>query len=550
MGTDSRANALWGKGARGGEGRSARLTATAILALLVLAVAPAAATAGSGDDHGKPAKERRNGPSAKGENFVGPGLVADAAAHPDRRYEVIIQSTDGADAAADAAEHGTGEGKSKRKLRSIGAVAAQVDGKRLKDLQGKKGITVTANGPLKLMAAPAEGLWTAATGAAALWPDQGPAGNSAPAAPTIAVVDSGIESRADFGSRLVASTVVVDSNKNATGDGHGHGTFVAGLAAGGRAGHRGASPTSNLVSVDVLDDDGHGRASDLIAACEWILANKDAYGIKVANFSLGARSVGVADPVNKAVERLWLAGVTVIASSGNYGEPGAPSNVRFAPANDPFVITVGAADMNQTASTADDFVAPWSAWGLTPDGFRKPEVSAPGRSLTSSVPAGSTLPSTVPERVTEPGYMWMSGTSFAAAIVSGSAAQILARHPEYGPDEVKGALMLTARLAGPGSGVGEIDLAAAAAVSSPPNPNLGLRAFVGGGVFDEAAWYAVASTNPAWNASTWSESSWSESSWSESSWSESSWSESSWSESSWSESSWSESSWSEGTLVR
>ena len=62
-----------------------------------------------------------------------------------------------------------------------------------------------------------------------------------------------------------------------------------------------------------------------------------------------------------------------------------------APANDPFVITVGALGMNGTAARSDDFRAPWSAYGSTADGFMKPDMSAPGRYMTAPVPAGSTL---------------------------------------------------------------------------------------------------------------------------------------------------------------
>src|SRR5205807_5177501 len=152
-------------------------------------------------------------------------------------------------------------------------------------------------------------------------------------------------------------------------------------------------------------------------------------------------------------------------------------DMSHAPGNDPFVITVGALDQNGTANSADDVAAPWSAYGNTSDGFEKPELSAPGRYLIMPVPAGSTIPATVPERVVAPGYMWMSGTSFAAPVVSGAAAQLLARHPEWTPDQVKGALMLSANAlpaAGLAVGVGEVDAAASAALVSPPNPNAGL----------------------------------------------------------------------------
>src|SRR3954470_1429562 len=97
--------------------------------------------------------------------------------------------------------------------------------------------------------------------------------------------------------------------------------------------------------------------------------------------------------------------------------------------------------------------------------------------MVSALPAKATIPVTVPDRVFGDGYMWMSGTSFAAPVVAGAAAQILARHPDWGPNEVKGALMLTSTYLGdvkdPQSvGVGEIDAAYAASLDfTPPNPN-------------------------------------------------------------------------------
>ena len=85
------------------------------------------------------------------------------------------------------------------------------------------------------------------------------------------------------------------------------------------------------------------------------------------------------DPLDRAVEELWLNGVVVVTAAGNYAIDGAESGVGFAPANDPFVITVGASDTNGTrVRRRDDFAAPWSAWGSTQDGFRKPELAAPG----------------------------------------------------------------------------------------------------------------------------------------------------------------------------
>ena len=91
------------------------------------------------------------------------------------------------------------------------------------------------------------------------------------------------------------------------------------------------------------------------------------------------------------------------------------------------MITVGALEQNLTADPSDDTVAPWSAYGSPADGFSKPDISAPGRYMVMPVPnTDTTIPQAVPDRIVAPGYMWMSGTSFAAPVVSGAAAQILA----------------------------------------------------------------------------------------------------------------------------
>ena len=89
-----------------------------------------------------------------------------------------------------------------------------------------------------------------------------------------------------------------------------------------------------------------GLTSDVIRACQWILDNKAKYDIRVANFSLHSQISApfYLDPLNQAVERLWFNGVVVVAAAGNYGNESGPSGVRYSPANDPFVITVGAAD--------------------------------------------------------------------------------------------------------------------------------------------------------------------------------------------------------------
>src|SRR6059058_2134263 len=327
-------------------------------------------------------------------------------------------------------------------------------------------------------------MWQDSTDLTALQSGNDP---NAPKAPAIAIVDSGVQARSDFGSRLVASVNLCSlCTDGGAGDAEGHGTMVAGVAAGSSSTYPGGAQNAPLVSIRTADADGQSRTSDVIAAADWILQHAKQYNIRVANFSLaGASDTSVrVDPLDKAVESLWLNGVVVVAAAGNHGS-GGPVSMSYAPGNDPFVITVGATDQNGTSDPSDDTVPPWSAFGKTMDGFGKPDVSAPGRYMLA------------------PAYMWMSGTSFSTPVVSAAAAQILARHPGFTPDQVKGALMLAANylpsVTDNAGGVGEIDAGVASTIDDPPNPNAGLYQFVapdatGGRSFNAASWASYLAT--------------------------------------------------------
>jgi serine protease AprX len=338
---------------------------------------------------------------------------------------------------------------------------------------------------------------------------------------------------------------------NSAGDGRGHGTFVAGIAAGQASNYAGALPGAPIVSLDVMDDKGMAMTSDVIAAADWIYQNKGLYNIKVANFSLhsSVQSSFMYDPLDKAVEKLWFSGVTVVVAAGNYGVAGAASGVPFAPGNDPFVITVGANDIDGSVGVNDDDAAPWSAYGYTLDGFAKPEIGAPGRYMIGPVPTTSTLLSERPTQARGTGYMELSGTSFAAPLVAGVAAYMMAINPTWTPDQVKGALMLTAKglpSAAPLSlGVGEMDAPAATDVVNPPNPNLALNQFktadaTGGTtpVFDAASWANASWANASWASASWASASWASASWANASWASASWANASWASASWASASW------------
>jgi serine protease AprX len=220
----------------------------------------------------------------------------------------------------------------------------------------------------------------------------------------------------------------------------------------------------------------------------------------------------------------------------------------YSPGNDPFVITVGAVDMGDSLRKNDDAAAPFSAWGYTNDGFFKPEVAAPGRYMVGPVPAGSALTQVKAQNMVGTDRIQLSGTSFAAPIVSGTVADILARHPDWTPDQVKGDLMRTARAVKTGApqsaGLGEVMASRAVSNTVTPNPNLGLDQFVSSGAFNGSAWAAAAkASGKAWNAMSWADQSWSDMSWADQAWATMSWADQSWSDMSWTDMSWADMSW-------
>ena len=516
-----RLSALWGKGGRG------FVASLAIGAALALA-APAAARGGCGEDL------RAHVPMT---------LVKEACAEKGRKFNVIVQGRLGEPSSRVASKVNERRGTVKRSFRAITGVSGELTGGAILALARDAHVrAITPDARVVSSYQDAE-MWRESVRVDQLWQTVDPltgAVGPAPQAPAIAIVDSGVESARveDFGARLLASVNVSSLAPDATGDDQGHGTMVAGVAAGASSASPGVAQNAPIVSVRTSDGNGMSITSDVVAAADWILAHKDEYAIRVANFSLtgSMETTFRFDPLNAAVQRLWLNGVVVVVAAGNHGTGGGEVSMSYAPANDPFVITVGAVDPVGSGDPLDDSVPWWSGYGLSLDGFSKPDVAAPGRYMVMPVPSGATIPRAFPERVVRPGYMWMSGTSFAAPVVSGTAAQLLARHPEWGPDEIKGALMLTANYLEAGAnweaGVGEIDAAYAASLDFvPPNPNEGFLPFVeresasGHRVFNEAAWSRhVEEVDPTWTQANWSSAAWSRAAWSRAAWSRAAWS--------------------------
>jgi serine protease AprX len=516
------------------------------LALAAMLVVPMAGGAANGNGNGNGNGNDKGKGDAKALAFVPDSLLAAAAANPLGSFNVIIQGRH------DRTSNDTGNdvqnenGKVKRKFsRALdGSIEATITGKQLLKLATNSHVeAITRNVTVKATSYQDSTMWQDSTDLTMLQSAVDPvsgAVTAAPQAPAIAVVDSGVQPGSDFGGRLIASVTLCSLCTDSAADAEGHGTMVASIAAGAGT-YAGGAQNAPIVSIRTANADGQSKTSDVVAAADWILAHAQEYNIRVANFSLaGASDTSIrVDPLDRAVESLWLNGIVVVTAAGNHGVAGSTVNMSYAPGNDPFVITVGALDQNGTSDPSDDTLAPWSANGKTMDGFTKPDISAPGRWMVARVPMDSTLVKAAPDRVVAPGYMWMSGTSFSTPVVSAAAAQLLARHPSWTPDQVKGALMLAANylpsVTGFSGGVGEVDAGVAASIENPPNPNVGLYQFVGkdpvsgSPAFDAASWASYLKTGASWAQASWAEASWAEASWSSASWASASWSSASWS---------------------
>ena len=564
-----RSNALWGRGSRGEQrsnalwGRGGRRAGVATAMVVVFAMASVAG-AGLKDNGGG------SGKYGNLKSYVPDSLLSAIQQNPKQSFDVILQGDPTGKShgliqkilsdKSGSSDENVQSGNVKQEYTSIDGAQLTLTGKQILRI-AKNGLaqSITANETVKMSGPPlldTNGqLWPWATGAPVDWLKQ------SPDAATIAVVDSGIDTTksADFDSRILGQVNLASMSPNSPGDGYGHGTFVASIAAGGAPAYAGVAPKAELLSIDVMNDQGQATVGDVVKAADWILANKTKYNIRVANFSLHAvnKASILFDPLDRAVEKLWLNGVVVVAASGNYGTEGTPSGVNFAPGNDPFVITVGATDIGTSLGAGDDIAAPFSAYGYTPDGFSKPEIAAPGRYMVGAVPVGSVLTKLKQANVVDPvkGYMQLSGTSFAAPVVAGAAAELLAQHPTWTPDQVKGALMLTATpepKAAKGSlGVGDVNIASARAYrNNPPNPNAGLNKFVAAGLdgtrtFNSAAWQAAALANKAWNAVAWSDVAWSDAAWSTVAWSDAAWADVAWASVAYGTVAWSDVAWSD-----
>jgi serine protease AprX len=278
----------------------------------------------------------------------------------------------------------------------------------------------------------------------------------------VAIIDSGVTSwHDDLGSDRVVHFADFVDFQPLPSDEYGHGTHVAGIIAGSgydsNGARRGVAPAANLVVLKVLDADGYGYISNVIAALDYAVEHRAQFNIRVINLSVAA---GVyesynTDPLTLAAKRAVQAGVVVVTAAGNLGR-NAQRAIQYggitAPGNAPWVLTVGASSHSGTASRSDDSMASFSSRG---PGFidyaAKPDIVAPGVGIESLTDATSSLFLSHPaarlwgtvDTATQP-YLSLSGTSMSAPVVTGTVALMMQANPALSPNLVKAILQYTA----------------------------------------------------------------------------------------------------------
>jgi serine protease AprX len=448
-----RKKAVWGR-TKATWGRAA-LTGLLVFALAGISL-PVHAESNRGSKHSSNAKQHHS----KLDNAL--NAVADGNGESD----VIVEFFDDRDSASRIRNRG---GQPGRKLAILNARAARVPNALLKQLADDSKVKRVH---LDREARGEMARTSAAVGALTARLSYGYTG----AGVGVAVIDSGIASwHNDLGPSATSKTgqrvtAFVDfvNNQSAKYDDWGHGTHVAGIIAGSGyesyGARAGIAPKANIISLKALNAEGKGPISNIIAALDWIVANRVQYNIRVVNMSLGA---GVyesyhTDPLTVAAKRAVDAGLVVVAAAGNLGKAlnGLPQyGAISAPANAPWVLTVGASSTQGTVDRRDDKMALYSSRGPTMIDFAaKPDLVAPGTGTVSLAASNSLFYLTKPTFLVaglrggllggllSMPYLTLSGTSMAAPVVSGTVALMLEANPSLTPNMVKAILQFTAEV--------------------------------------------------------------------------------------------------------
>ena len=219
----------------------------------------------------------------------------------------------------------------------------------------------------------------------------------------VAVIDSGVYAHDDLKSSTGANRIVYSQSyvSGLTGtDLYGHGTHVAGIigsngkdstGSGFTRTFNGMAPNVNIINLQVLDQNGAGSASNVVAAIDQAISLQSAYNIRVINLSVGQQVFESykLDPLCQAAEAAWSSGIVVVVAAGNAGRNILGSLPLYgtitSPGNDPYVITVGATSTHGSPmlpATPSPAIAPMDP---------PPSITSP--SPTSSRPATTSSPS-------------------------------------------------------------------------------------------------------------------------------------------------------------
>jgi serine protease AprX len=453
---------------------------------------------------------------------------------------------------------------------------------------------------------------TNAIGARSVWGQKDASGRAITGqGVTVAVVDSGVAAVPGLngpGKIMRGPDLSLETNSTTalSPDTFGHGTHMASIIAGRDAvatdpntgapkagdatAQLGVAPDAKLLALKLATTDGSTDVSQVIAGLDWVVQHRNDNGmaVRVVNLSFGTDSVQPyqVDPLAAAAENAWRHGIVVVVSGGN---DGADAGGLSDPAIDPYVIAVGASDPGGVLTgwklpTAASF----SSRGTT---ARHVDLLAPGRSIVGLRDPGSFVDVNHPEGLVAgdtTGRLFRgSGTSQAAAVVSGAAALLLQAQPGLTPDAVKAALVGTAtplplvsRLDG---GAGELDVSAAlvaantiagsryapqllgatrqwfpvatgtgsldAARGSNHLVDAGSGAVLSGEIdvqgraWDPAAWASASSRASSWQGGLWMGARWSGDAWTSSGWASARWRDASWDSARWRDASWDSARW-------
>lgn len=263
----------------------------------------------------------------------------------------------------------------------------------------------------------------------------------------VAVLDTGVYPHEDLTvqrDRLIAFKDFVN-NMSEPYDDNGHGTHVAGIIAGdgysSKGKYRGVAPRSNVIGVKVMNKDGGGSTSDIVAGMQWVINNKDKYNIKVMSLSLGSDPDlrESEDPLVKGVNAVWNKGIVVVTAAGNSGPDEQTIN---SPGISDKIITVGCSDSKGTIDINDDTVAEFSSRGPTVANKLKPDIVAPGVKVKSLKSNTDYMPNkSSSKRNKAKGYINESGTSMSTPVISGAIVLLLQKEPKLTPNNVKRKLL-------------------------------------------------------------------------------------------------------------